>query len=95
MKKQLEKQKRYYDNNINIKSKIVIGEKENITNNVEIQNLWEVNQMFNKADCGLPMDEVSLISLVMNEMAQLNKFKSIRYNLTILRNKKIYKLLTI
>lgn len=47
---------------------------------VQVQNLWEVNYMLNKAGCGLPIDEVSLISLTMNEMVQLNRFKSIRYS---------------
>lgn len=46
---------------------------------VQVQNLFEVNLMFNKAGCGLPLDEVALISMSMNEMARLNKFKKIRY----------------
>lgn len=34
--------------------------------------------MFSKAGCGLPTDEVSSLSLTMNAMAELNKFKSVR-----------------
>ncbi|VVC28841.1 Radial spokehead-like protein [Cinara cedri] len=76
LKKQRGKQKHYYDSNTNIKSK---SEDTNINDDIEVQNLWDVNHMFNKADCGLPTDEVSLISLTMNKMAQLNKFKSIKF----------------
>lgn len=47
--------------------------------------------MFNKAGFGLPMDEASLIYLTMNEMAQLNKFESIRYGYTIIIKLKIFK----
>jgi len=52
----------------------------NIDYAVKVQNLLEVNYMFNKAGIGLPMDEAALIYLTMNEMARLNKFKSIRYD---------------
>jgi len=47
--------------------------------------------MFNKAGFGLPMDEASLIYLTMNEMAQLNKFESIRYGYTIITKLKLFK----
>lgn len=47
-------------------------------NSSTVQNLWEANYMFNKAGCGLPADEVALISLSMTQMAQSNKFKTIR-----------------
>lgn len=52
-----------------------------ISDGVQVQNLWEVNYMFNKAGFGLPTEEAALIYLTMNEMAQLNKFKSIRYSI--------------
>lgn len=66
-----------------------------ITNNngdvdVQVQNIGEANYMFNKAGCGLPTDDVALISLTMSRMAQLNKFKSVRYDSII--QIKIYKL---
>lgn len=67
------------------KSQIVNSDEDLIMNksnyvDVEVQNLWDVNYMLNKAGCGLPINEVSLISLTMNEMAQLKKFKNIRYD---------------
>lgn len=70
LKKQLLKQKQFN----NIKG----NDLKNVDNINQVQNLWEANYMFNKAGCGLPADEVALISLTMNEMAQLNKFKYIR-----------------
>lgn len=59
---------------------------------VQVQNIWEANYMFNKAGCGLPTDDVALISLTMSRMAQLKKFKSVRYD-SIIRIKisKLYK----
>lgn len=80
----MEQQKQY---NINKKSSKkagnVKGEKNKTADNVhganvQVQNLFEVNMMFNKAGCGLPLDEVTLISISMYEMARLNKFKKIR-----------------
>jgi hypothetical protein len=58
---------------------------------VQVQNLCEVNYMFNKAGFGLPMDEAALIYLTMNEMAQLNKFESIRYGFIIITELKVFK----
>jgi len=58
---------------------------------VQVQNLCEVNYMFNKAGFGLPMDEAALIYLTMNEMAQLNKFESIRYCFIIITELKVFK----
>lgn len=56
---------------------------------VQVQNIWEANSLFNKAGCGLPLNEIASISLTMNGMAQLNKFKSLRYNiLVVVRNLK-------
>jgi len=79
LKKQSAKQKQY-NNNMNAKNIETLNYEENDIE-VQVQNLWEVNYMFNKAGCGIPIDEVSLRSLTMNAMAQLNKFKSIRYHL--------------
>lgn len=87
-KKEYEKRKaKYHDNNDDGNSKKsdtpkADGNEIAITTdgdvNVNVQNLWEVNYMFNKAGCGLPIDEVSLLSLTMDAMAELNKYKSIR-----------------
>lgn len=80
LKTQVEQQKQYNKNKNNIrKLEIDQQEEEKTMNNiVQVQNLCEVNYMFNKAGFGLPMDEAAVIYLTMNEMAQLNKFKSIR-----------------
>ncbi|XP_025198167.1 radial spoke head protein 4 homolog A-like [Melanaphis sacchari] len=94
-KKQFEQQKQYNKNKRHIrKSEIEQREEKNTMNNVnsivQVQNLCEVNYMFNKAGFGLPMDEATLIYLTMNEMAQLNKFESIRFWGKIFGIKKIY-----
>jgi len=99
LKKQLEQQKQYNNRkNNNIKSEIDQREEKKNMNNtndiVQVQNLCEVNYMFNKAGFGLPMDEASLIYLTMNEMAQLNKFESIRYDYSIIIKLKTFKQLT-
>jgi len=86
LKKQVEQQKQYIKNKNNIR-KLEIDqqeEKKTMNNIVQVQNLCEVNYMFNKAGFGLPMDEAAVIYLTMNEMAQLNKFKSIRYDYSII-----------
>lgn len=85
MKKQLEQHKQYKNSKKNnIKSEIDQNEEKKNMNSinatVQVQNLCEVNYMFNKVGFGLPMDEASLIYLTMNEMAQLNKFESIRFD---------------
>jgi len=96
LKKQLEQQKQYKNNKKNnIKSEIdQHEEKKNMNSNndiVQVQNLCEVNYMFNKVGFGLPMDEASLIYLTMNEMAQLKKFESIRYDYSIIIKLKTFK----
>lgn len=59
---------------------------------VQVQNIGEANYMFNKAGCGLPIDDVALITLTMSRMAQSNKFKSIRYDLIVqIKICKLYK----
>lgn len=89
MKKKLSESKKKYLNNTNTsEKKSVILKAESKTNvdcidgekyvEVQVQNIWEANYMFNKAGCGLPTEEVALISLTMNQMALLNKFKNIR-----------------
>lgn len=92
MKKLSENKKIYLNNNNNNTNtsdkNSVILKTENKTNvkcindyndvEVQVQNIWEANYMFNKAGCGLPADEVALISLTMNQMALLKKFKNIR-----------------
>lgn len=86
MTKQSEKFKEYInDKKKNIKKSLqsIKSEENTISSNnyyvdVQVQNLWEINYMLNKAGCGLPIDEVSLILLTMNEMVKLNKFKNIR-----------------
>lgn len=89
MKKKLSESKKKYLNNTNTSEKnSVILKAESKTNvdcidgekyvEVQVQNIWEANYMFNKAGCGLPTEEVALISLTMNQMALLNKFKNIR-----------------
>ncbi|KAF0757937.1 radial spoke head protein 4 A-like [Aphis craccivora] len=93
--KQFERQKQYNKNKRNIINSEIDQreEKKTTTNNnaiAKVQNLCEVNYMFNKAGFGLPMDEASLIYLTMNEMAQLNKFESIRFWGKIFGIKKIY-----
>lgn len=95
MKKQLEQQKQYNKNKQNItKSELDQYEEKTTMNNnnntVQVQNLCEVNYMFNKAGFGLPMDEASLIYLTMKEMAQLNKFESIRYGYLHITKLKIW-----
>lgn len=98
MTKQSEKLKQYINDKKKMTKKSLqsIKSEENtiLSNNyyvdVQVQNLWEVNYMLNKAGCGLPIDEVSLISLTMNEMVQLKKFKSIRYS--FIKTKNIIKL---
>ncbi|XP_026820231.1 radial spoke head protein 6 homolog A-like [Rhopalosiphum maidis] len=94
-KKQLEQQKQYNKNKRNIRNPEFDQreEKKSINNNkpiVQVQNLCEVNYMFNKAGFGLPMDEAALIYLTMNGMAQLNKFESIRFWGKIFGIKKMY-----
>eukprot|EP00102_Acyrthosiphon_pisum_P010181 XP_008178383.1 PREDICTED: radial spoke head protein 6 homolog A-like isoform X2 [Acyrthosiphon pisum] len=95
LKKQVEQQKQYNKNKKNIR-KIEIDQHEekktmnNINDTVQVQNLCEVNYMFNKAGFGLPMDEAAVIYLTMNEMAQLNKFESIRFWGKIFGIKKMY-----
>lgn len=89
MKKQLEQQKQYNNHKINIRKPEIDQHEEkksmnNINDIVQVQNLCEVNYMFNKAGYGLPMDEAALIYLTMNEMTQLNKFESIRYGYSII-----------
>jgi len=83
LKKQVQQQKIYNNNIKNIKkSEIDYHEEKKTKNNIngiiQVQNLCEVNYMFNKAGFGLPMDEAAVIYLTMNEMVQLNKFESIR-----------------
>lgn len=85
---QSEKQKRYNKNNASTKKSGILNseDKSSFDGNdfeVRVQNLWEVNYMFNKAGCGLPTNEIALISLSMNTMARSKKFKSIRYLILI------------
>jgi len=85
LKKQLEQQKQYNNNKKNIRKSELDQHEENKSMNnvndiVQVQNLCEVNYMFNKAGFGLPKDEAALIYLTMTEMAQLKKFESIRYD---------------
>ncbi|CAI6359810.1 unnamed protein product [Macrosiphum euphorbiae] len=92
LKTQVEQQKQYNKNKNNIR-KLEIDqqeEKKTMNNIVQVQNLCEVNYMFNKAGFGLPMDEAAVIYLTMNEMAQLNKFKSIRFWGKIFGIRKMY-----
>jgi len=91
LKKQLELQKQYNNNKKNIRKPEVDQHEEkktmkNINGIVQVQNLCEINYMFNKAGFGLPMDEAAIIYLTMNGMAQLNKFESIRYSYSIIPN---------
>jgi hypothetical protein len=46
---------------------------------INVQNLSKINYMFNKAGCGITNDEAHLIGITMDQMSQLQKFKSIRY----------------
>lgn len=95
MKKQAVKRKQYDYNKRSAKNRETLNSGDMTMNNngdidVQVQNIWEANYMFNKAGCGLPTDDVALISLTMSRMAQLNKFKSVRYD-SIVRIK-IYEL---
>jgi len=91
LKKQVEQQKQYNINKKNIsKSEIYQHDEKKTMNNindfVQVQNLCEVNYMFNKAGFGLPVDEAAVIYLTMNELAQLKKFESIRCGYSIIFN---------
>ncbi|XP_026819794.1 radial spoke head protein 6 homolog A-like [Rhopalosiphum maidis] len=46
---------------------------------ISVQDLSKMNYMFNKAGCGITNDEAHLIRITMDQMSQLQKFKSIRY----------------
>jgi len=46
---------------------------------INVQDLSKINNMFNKAGCGITNDESHLIGITMDQMSQLGKFKSIRY----------------
>lgn len=82
---QSEKQKRYRKlGKIANKSETLNDDEKKIVNDSDddfeanVQNLCEINYMFDKAGCGLPRNEVALISIAMNAMARLKKFKNIR-----------------
>lgn len=86
------KQKQYNDSNKSaekwetskVQEKTILNDNTDVVD-VQVQNIWESNNMFNKAGCGLPLDEVASISLTLNGMAQLNKFKSVRYSIVCCR----------
>lgn len=46
---------------------------------INVQDLSKINNMFNKAGCGLTNDEAHLIGITIDQMSQLGKFKNIRY----------------
>ncbi|XP_025208612.1 radial spoke head protein 4 homolog A-like [Melanaphis sacchari] len=48
-------------------------------NEINVQDLSKINYVFNKAGCGITNDEAHLIGITMDQMSQLEKFKSIRY----------------
>lgn len=46
---------------------------------ISVQDLSQINYMFNKAGCGIRDDEANLIGITMDQMSRLGKFKNIRY----------------
>jgi len=46
--------------------------------NINVQDLSKINNIFNKAGCGITDDEAHLIGITINQMSQQGKFKSIR-----------------
>lgn len=45
---------------------------------INVQDLSKINNMFNKAGCGITNDEAHLIGITIDQMSQLGKFKNIR-----------------
>jgi len=53
---------------------------------INVQDLSKINNIFNKAGCGITNDESHLIGITIDQMSQLGKFKNIRYIYLILEN---------
>ncbi|XP_050528408.1 radial spoke head protein 4 homolog A-like isoform X2 [Daktulosphaira vitifoliae] len=84
LKKQMKKQQNYFQSKMNKevkcpKNTVDVLENTSSFEDKYVQNLWEANYMFRKAGYGLSNNEVSLIAILLNQMSEMNKFRSLRY----------------